>query len=168
MANNYLNTDDIINWINQWSVNNPEPSKLDIEHFARALNEKMLEINYKVSSDGTVIGYAGKLKDGGTGIFETVRNLTENSNGNYIFINNSADNILNNTDFHILFAIYAHLWYHECKRLIIYVSSVLRYEFIEVLYEKVKQNYKKTKCIIYYMCIASCNGWLQFYNRQQQ
>ncbi len=38
MANNYLNTDDIINWINQWSVNNPEPSKLDIEHFARALN----------------------------------------------------------------------------------------------------------------------------------
>ena len=99
MDNNYLNTNDIIEWINKWSTNNPEPSKSDIEQFARALNEKMQKINYKVSGDATVIGYAGKLNDGGTGIFETVKNFTENSNGDYIFINNSADNILNNTDF---------------------------------------------------------------------
>lgn len=96
MDNNYLNTDD---WINEWSINNPEPLKSDIEQFARALNEKMLKLDYKVTNGGTVIGYAGKLNDGGTGIFETVRNLTENSNGDYIFINNAADNILNNTDF---------------------------------------------------------------------
>jgi hypothetical protein len=99
MDNNYLNTDDIINWINEWSINNPEPSKSDIEQFARALNEKMLKLDYKVSNGGTVIGYAGKLDDGGTGIFKTVEDLTKNSDGAYCFINNSADNILNSKEF---------------------------------------------------------------------
>lgn len=47
MADNYLNTDEIINWIKEWSIRNPEPSKSDIEQFARALNEKMLKINLK-------------------------------------------------------------------------------------------------------------------------
>lgn len=101
MDNNYLNTDDIINWINEWSINNPEPSKSDIEQFARALNEKMLKLDYKVSNGGTVIGYAGKLDDGGTGIFKTVENLTKNSNEAYCFINNAADNILNDDKFNI-------------------------------------------------------------------
>ena len=49
MANNYLSTDDIIDWIKDWSVDNPDPSRLDIEQFAKSLNEQMKKINYKVS-----------------------------------------------------------------------------------------------------------------------
>ena len=70
---------EILNWIKEWSIRNPEPSKSNIEQFARALNEKMLKINLKPQKNGSVIGYAGKLEDGGTGIFETVKNLTKNS-----------------------------------------------------------------------------------------
>ena len=38
---------EILNWIKEWSIRNPEPSKSNIEQFARALNEKMLKINLK-------------------------------------------------------------------------------------------------------------------------
>ena len=99
MVNEYLTKTDIITWIENWAKNNPNPTEADIATFAKNLNNKMLKLDYKVTNGGTVIGYAGKLDDGGTGIFKTVENLTKNSNEAYCFINNAADNILNNTDF---------------------------------------------------------------------
>lgn len=41
------------------------------------------------------------MDDGGTGIFKTVEDLTKNSDGAYCFINNAADNILNDDKFNI-------------------------------------------------------------------
>lgn len=71
MANEYLTKTDIITWIENWAKNNPNPTEADIANFAKNLNDQMLKLNYKVPNGGTVIGYAGKLEDGGTGIFET-------------------------------------------------------------------------------------------------
>ena len=99
MVNEYLTKTDIITWIENWAKNNPNPTEADIATFAKNLNNKMLKLDYKVTNGGTVIGYAGKLDDGGTGIFKTVEDLTKNSDGAYCFINNSADNILNSKEF---------------------------------------------------------------------
>ena len=101
MVNEYLTKTDIITWIENWAKNNPNPTEADIATFAKNLNNKMLKLDYKVTNGGTVIGYAGKLDDGGTGIFKTVENLTKNSNEAYCFINNAADNILNDDKFNI-------------------------------------------------------------------
>lgn len=101
MADEYLTKSDIIDWIEDWTNKNPNPTKADIEVFAKNLNVKMLKLDFKVPNGGTIIGYAGKLDDEGTGIFKTVENLTKNSNGKYCFINNSADNILNDDKFNI-------------------------------------------------------------------
>ena len=99
MDNNYLTKSYIVSWIENWTNNNPNPTETDIAIFAKDLNNQMLKLNYKVTNGGTVIGYAGKLDDGGTGIFKTVEDLTKNSDGAYCFINNSADNILNSKEF---------------------------------------------------------------------
>lgn len=101
MVNEYLTKTDIITWIENWAKNNPNPTEADIATFAKNLNNKILKLDYKVTNGGTVIGYAGKLDDGGTGIFKTVENLTKNSNEAYCFINNAADNILNDDKFNI-------------------------------------------------------------------
>lgn len=50
-------------------------------------------MNFKLPDETSAIGYAGIIGD--TGIFKTVENICNNSNGEYGFINNVAENILN-------------------------------------------------------------------------
>ena len=79
---------------------NPNATKADIVKFAEKLNEQMLKLDYKVSNGGIVIGYAGRIgQDYKTGIFNTIDNIVQNSNGQFCFINNSAENILNDAEF---------------------------------------------------------------------
>ncbi len=101
----YLSANDIIDWISEWAKENPNPTETDIEDFAKLLNEQIMKLNYKVDNEKTVIGYAGRITkdDYNTGIFNTVKNIVDSNDGKYCFINNCADNILNNQDFlHIL------------------------------------------------------------------
>lgn len=88
-------------WINNWASNNPHPQLDDISLFAKNLNEQIAKMDFKVSNGGTVIGYAGKTSgnDGKTAIFHTVESTVKNNGGNLCFINNSAENILNNEEF---------------------------------------------------------------------
>ena len=101
MHDSYLSTEDIINWIETWAMKNPNPTETDVEDFAKLLNEQMMKLDYKVENGKTVIGYAGRItnENSKTGIFHTVQNIVEGSNGKYCFINNSAENILNNGRF---------------------------------------------------------------------
>ena len=97
----FLSTNDIIMWIDNWASNNPHPQKDDISLFAKNLNEQIAKMDYKVPNGGTVIGYAGKINenDGKTAIFHTVESAVKNNDGKLCFINNSAENILNNEEF---------------------------------------------------------------------
>lgn len=97
----FLSTNDIIMWIDNWASNNPHPQEDDISLFAKNLNEQIAKMDYKVSNGGTVIGYAGKINvsDGETAIFHTVEYTVKNNDGKLCFINNSAENILNNEEF---------------------------------------------------------------------
>ncbi|GAB5084120.1 hypothetical protein Osc2_08880 [Ruminococcus sp. 25CYCFAH16] len=100
MADEYLTKSDIIDWIEDWTNKNPNATKADIVKFAEKLNEQMLKLDYKVSNGGIVIGYAGRIgQDYKTGIFNTIDNIVQNSNGQFCFINNSAENILNDAEF---------------------------------------------------------------------
>lgn len=93
----FLSTNDIIMWIDNWASNNPHPQKDGISLFAKNLNEQIAKMDYKVPNGGTVIGYAGKINenDGKTAIFHTVESAVKNNDGKLCFINNSAENILN-------------------------------------------------------------------------
>ena len=100
MADEYLTKSDIIDWIEDWTNKNPNATKADIVKFAEKLNEQMLKLDYKVPNGGIVIGYAGRIgQDYKTGIFNTIDNIVQNSNGQFCFINNSAENILNDQKF---------------------------------------------------------------------
>ncbi len=89
MDNNFLTTNEVISWIKKWAKNNPSLSETTLISFAKDLNEIMKKLNYKVGEDCAVIGYAGKIGSDGfkTGIFNTVENITKNSNSKYCFIN---------------------------------------------------------------------------------
>lgn len=88
--------EDIIEWIRNYD--NPNEN---IEAFAYELGEMLKDMDYTASNGGAAVGYAGvtgSYKDISTGIYLTVENIVNGSNGEYSFINNGV-NILNNKEF---------------------------------------------------------------------
>ena len=105
MSEKYLTPQDIINWIKEWTSKHPDHTEANAKAFAEGLAEQMKRLDYTVPDGGTVIAYAGRLgTEGNTGIYHTVSDVTKNSK-KYIFINNYADNILNNENYRFSYAI---------------------------------------------------------------
>ena len=85
-----MNTiDDIIEWIENYD--NPDEN---IEVFAYELGEMLKDMDYTASNGGVAIGYAGvtgNYEEISTGIYLTVENIVNGSNGEFSFVNNGVN-----------------------------------------------------------------------------
>ncbi len=92
-----MNTiEEIIEWIENY-----KNLSGNIEKFAYELGEMLKDMDYTASNGGAAVGYAevtGIYDEINTGIYLTVENFTNSSNGEYSFVNNGV-NILNNDEF---------------------------------------------------------------------
>lgn len=88
-----MNAKEIIEWVKSQNI---KPSSDEaICNFVLELQKKIEKLDFNLPEGTVPLGYAGSIKDKGTGIFKTVGFITEESNGKYGFINDVADNILN-------------------------------------------------------------------------
>ena len=85
-----MNTiDDIIEWIENYD--NPGEN---IETFAYELGEMLKDMDYTSSNGGVAVGYAGvtgNYEGVSTGIYLTVENIVNGSNGELSFVNNGVN-----------------------------------------------------------------------------
>ena len=89
-----MNAKDIITWVESQVVD--ISNEQNIIKFVSDLENKIMELNFNLPDNTKAIGYAGSTSSlEGTGIYRTIDIFTQNSNGEYGFINNVADNILN-------------------------------------------------------------------------
>lgn len=89
-----MNAKDIITWVESQVVD--ISNEQNIINFVSDLQNKIGELNFNLPDGTKAIGYAGSTNSiEGTGIYKTIDIFTQNSNGEYGFINNVADNILN-------------------------------------------------------------------------
>jgi Ca2+-binding RTX toxin-like protein len=98
MENSFLTLNDILEWISDWSEQHITEADIetDITSFARELNAKIAQMDFKATNGGAAIGYSGRLgNDGSTAIFRTISFVADGSNGEYSYINMVADNIQN-------------------------------------------------------------------------
>jgi hypothetical protein len=90
-----MNSKDIITWVELQKVD--FSNEQSIIKFVSELEGKIMQLDFNLPFGTKAIGYSGSTVKGGTGIYKTIDIFTQNSNGEYGFINNVADNILNYT-----------------------------------------------------------------------
>jgi hypothetical protein len=56
MAETYLTTSDIVNWIDEWHSNHPTYTETDVSAFAEELNGKIGQMDFRASNGGVAIG----------------------------------------------------------------------------------------------------------------
>ncbi len=97
-----MTTKDILGWIENY--NSPLKESEDLAKFQRELIEQINKIDFDVTEGGTksAIGYSGSIgpeRDNVyDGIYQTVEFITQ-GDSSYVFINDAADNFLNNEEF---------------------------------------------------------------------
>ena len=90
-----MNSKDIITWVESQKVD--YSNEQSIIKFVSELEGKIMQLDFNLPVGTKAIGYSGSTVKNGTGIYKTIEIFTQNSNGEYGFINNVADNILNYT-----------------------------------------------------------------------
>ncbi|MGT2907436.1 hypothetical protein, partial [Streptococcus dentiloxodontae] len=93
-------TQDIIDWIRDYDQ--PLDSDANKARFASELNEQISQMDFRAANGGAAVAYSGWLGNDNevmSQLFLTAKELSENSQGQYSFINDGAENILNNSNF---------------------------------------------------------------------
>ncbi len=96
-----MTVEKILEWIKNYSSS--VDTQKDLEIFQRELIELINELDFDVTEDGTkyAIGYAGGTglngKKTNGGIYQTVELIAHAESSNFVFINDAADNFLNNS-----------------------------------------------------------------------
>ncbi|MGT2908227.1 hypothetical protein, partial [Streptococcus dentiloxodontae] len=93
-------TDEIIEWVQNYDK--PLDSKEDLAQFASELNEQISQMDFHAANGGAAVAYSGWLGNDNevmSQLFLTAKELSENSQGQYSFISDGAENILNDKTF---------------------------------------------------------------------
>ncbi|MGT2718382.1 calcium-binding protein, partial [Streptococcus oricebi] len=94
----YKSKADIIAWLR----NHAPVDKTGLEDFARELGEQIKQMDFRASNGGAAMAYSGSTSNGkGTrsAVYLTVDTMVGQSGGKAAYINNGAENILNDDEF---------------------------------------------------------------------
>lgn len=70
----------ILEWIDEWATKHPTFTSEDIEIFAKDLNEQVSGLVFNDPKNRAALGYGGKIGEHNTGVWETVNEISNNSN----------------------------------------------------------------------------------------
>lgn len=88
---------EIISWLEKRNGMYTDATDAELAKFADELNDEIGRLNFDLPEGCTALGYAGSVD--GIGVYKTIENIADNSSGKYGFINNVAENIVNDDEF---------------------------------------------------------------------
>ncbi len=98
-----MTTKDVLEWVD--SYDSSLETTEELAKFQKELIKQISKLDFDVTEGGTkaAIGYAGttapKGKDVKGGVYQTVELIAHADSSHFVFINDAADNLLNNKDF---------------------------------------------------------------------